>query len=105
MKQNLLALPLGLALSMMAPEHVAAQTKKCGERSNIVERLNTGYGETRKSLGLAGNQGIVELYASDATGSWTITVTHPNGLTCLLAAGTSFETLNEELPAALGAPT
>ena len=30
--------------------------------------------------------------------SWTITVTSPSGMTCLVASGQSFETLAEALP-------
>lgn len=35
--------------------------------------------------------GVVEIYASDETGSWTILVTDSRGVSCLLAAGESFE--------------
>ena len=41
---------------------------------------------------------VMEVFASDDTGTWTITVTLPNGLTCLIAAGESFEVLAEALP-------
>jgi hypothetical protein len=34
---------------------------------------------------------LVELFASPETGSWTILVTRPDGVTCLLAAGHSIE--------------
>lgn len=46
-----------------------------------------------------GQQGMVmETFASGETGSWTITVTTPNGMTCLVASGQAFETLAEALP-------
>jgi len=32
------------------------------------------------------------------TGTWTITLTTPNGLTCLVASGQSWEELAEALP-------
>jgi hypothetical protein len=41
---------------------------------------------------------VVEVYASSETGSWTIVVTRPGGPTCLVAAGQSFQQLNEALP-------
>jgi hypothetical protein len=39
----------------------------------------------------------MEIYASDETGTWTILVTLPSGQACLIAAGESFENLNETL--------
>lgn len=105
MKKELFGLSLGFAALLMAAEMAHAQGRaQCGERHVVIERLTQKYGETRQSMGLAANNSIVEMHASDETGSWTITVTHPNGMTCLVAAGTSFETIEEELPASLGAP-
>ncbi len=47
-----------------------------------------------------GPQGaVMEVFASSATGTWTITVTSPSGVTCLIASGQSFEALHEVLPA------
>ena len=90
---------------LMATDMASGQTRQqCAERGLVLERLTQKYGETRQSMGLAANNGIVEMHASEETGSWTITVTHPNGITCMVAAGTSFEAIDEELPASLGAP-
>lgn len=76
----------------------AAQAAECGPRDQIVERLAQKYGETRRSIGLdAGNQ-VVEMFAADATGTWTITVTKPNGRTCLIASGQAFEAMADALP-------
>jgi len=60
-----------------------------------VEKLNDKYGETRQSIGLGGNNTLVELFASIETGTWTITVTTPAGKTCLMASGQAFEALKE----------
>ncbi len=40
----------------------------------------------------------MEIYASDETGSWTIIVTLPDGMACLVAAGQSYEALADALP-------
>ena len=77
-----------------------AQGASCANRDVIVERLSAKYGETRQSAGLNQNNGMVEIFASDETGTWTITVTMPNGVTCLVASGQAFEELAEALPAA-----
>ncbi|WP_375174985.1 hypothetical protein [Pseudooceanicola sp.] len=72
----------------------------CAPRDIVLERLASTYGETRQSIGLGPNNQMVEVFASDDTGTWTITVTKPTGLTCLVASGQAFETLAEALPTA-----
>lgn len=96
---HLTALTLATVLYLAAATDVLAQSvRNCGPRENVVERLANGYGETRQSIGLGANNSVIEVYASDDTGTWTITVTSANGVTCLIASGRSFETLAEALP-------
>lgn len=79
-----------LAAAVAATGPAAAQTV-CGARAQIVAELERKYGETRRSVGLQQGRGVVEVYASDRTGSWSILVTNTAGRTCLLAAGEAFE--------------
>ena len=44
------------------------------------------------------NPSSASLIASADSGSWTITVTMTNGITCLVASGQAFEELAEMLP-------
>lgn len=74
-----------------------AQPQACAERQVVVERLAEGYGETRQALGLGANNAVVEIFANPETGTWTITVTMPNGMTCLVASGQAFERMDEAL--------
>jgi hypothetical protein len=77
----------------------AQQARNCGPREVVVTRLVEGYGETRQSMGLGANNAVIEVFASHESGTWTITVTSPNGVTCLVASGQAFEELAEALPA------
>ncbi|MEM6374359.1 MAG: hypothetical protein AAF727_16505 [Pseudomonadota bacterium] len=87
------------ALNLMATAAHAQQARNCGPRDLVLSRLAEGYGETRQSMGLGANNSVIEVFASDESGSWTITVTSPNGVTCLVASGQAFEELAEALPA------
>lgn len=88
------------ALYLVTTTDVAAQTaRNCGPRDLVVERLAERYGETRQSIGLGSNNAVVEVFASEESGSWTITVTAPGGPTCLVASGRSFEAVADVLPA------
>ncbi|WP_158967590.1 hypothetical protein [Chachezhania sediminis] len=92
-------LAAALGLFAIAPTVATAQSQRnCGPREVVVDRLADGFGETRQSIGLGANNAVVEVFASDETGTWTITVTMPNGITCLVASGQSFERLAELLP-------
>lgn len=91
---------VGLTLASMLVVAVTAEAqsaRNCGPRDAVVDRLADRYGESRRSVGLGSNNALVEVFASDETGSWTITVTSTNGLTCLVASGQAFETIAEAL--------
>ncbi|WP_299845699.1 hypothetical protein [uncultured Roseovarius sp.] len=87
------------AAVLMASPAVAQSGPNCAPREMVVDRLASKYGETRQSMGLGANNAVVEVFASDSSGSWTIIVTTANGLTCLVASGQAFEELAEVLPA------
>lgn len=87
------------ALVLALTGDVHAQGRNCAPREMVVTRLAEGYGETRQSIGLGANNAVIEVFASNETGSWTITVTQANGVTCLVASGQGFEQLAEAPPA------
>ncbi|SCA55409.1 conserved exported hypothetical protein [Candidatus Terasakiella magnetica] len=70
---------------------VAAQNL-CGERVDIIDTLKERYREVPVSMGLAGNGGVVEIFASNK-GSWTILVTRPTGVACVVSAGEAWESI------------
>jgi len=80
-----------LGLSTLGSSIASAQASSCAPRDIIVGRLADKYGETRKSMGLNQNNGVVEVFASLETGTWTILVTMPTGMSCLMAAGQNWE--------------
>ena len=91
----LLALTASAFLSLSV--NAASAQQNCAPRGVVVDRLAEAFGESRQSIGMAQQGRVVEVFASLDTGTWTITVTLPNGVTCLVASGQSFENLNEDL--------
>ncbi|WP_300550994.1 hypothetical protein [Roseovarius sp.] len=75
-----------------------AQSATCAPRDTVVERLASSYGETRQSMGLGANNVVIEIFASARSGSWTITETGTDGITCLVASGRAFEAIAAPLP-------
>jgi len=105
MNKKILTLSLGISAILLSSQHAFGQGQNCADRAAVVARLATAYGETRHSIGLAANNSVVEVFASDETGTWTITVTTANGTTCLVASGQAFEDMAATLPLALGKDT
>ena len=65
----------------------------CGPRAEIVKALAEQYQERAAGRGSAiGREGIVvfELYVS-ATGSWTLLMSRPDGVSCIFVAGGNWE--------------
>lgn len=99
MQQMLFALSLGFAGLILVAQAGHAQGAQCAPRDTVISHLSEKYGETRRSIGLAGQGAVMEVHAADATGTWTITMTLPNGTTCMIASGQGYEAVTEELPA------
>lgn len=94
MSRYLVAATSSVALLLGTAAPAAAQmSRNCADRERVVTRLAEAFGETRQSIGLGTNNQVMEVYASLETGTWTITVTMPNGMTCLIAAGQAYEPL------------
>jgi len=102
MTRSLFALSLGFAGLILAVQ-AAKAGPQCAQRTEVLRQLSDTYGEARQAIGLSSNAAVMELHANTREGSWTITVTRPDGLTCLVASGQGFEALAEPLPAR-GAP-
>lgn len=95
MTRQFWGMSLGLGLLALAAQQVSAQGGNCAPREVVIARLGEDYGETRQSIGLGSQGQVMELFASETSGTWTITVTLPSGITCLMAAGEAYAHLAE----------
>ncbi len=93
MDRNVFALSLGLAGLLILPFAARASPAQCGPHEAVSGQLAKQFGEQTRAMGLAEDNTVMELYGSEKTGTWTLTVTLPNGATCLVAAGNNFETV------------
>ncbi len=69
---------------------LAQTSRNCGPREVVHDRLASEWGESRQTVGLDGAGSMVEMYASDETGTWSIVVTSPQGTSCIISAGQAF---------------
>ena len=65
-------------------------SNQCTSRTAMVDALARKYREERRGIGIASRAGVMEFYVSHA-GTWTVLMTMPNGMSCILAAGRDWE--------------
>ena len=65
----------------------------CGHRADLIEQLSMRYSEAPAAVGLSSNGSVVEVLTAVTGTTWSIVVTTPNGVSCLVAAGENWETL------------
>lgn len=75
---------------MLAAAPAVAGNEDCADRAQVAAALAVGYGELPRSIGLDEAGNLMELFASPATGTWTLLRTAPGGLTCLVASGGAY---------------
>ncbi|MFQ5763876.1 MAG: hypothetical protein ACE5GT_03015 [Rhodospirillales bacterium] len=92
-----LAVATALAAWSAAAQAQPAPAGICGERAEVLTTLDGKYAEKPVSMGLASNGTVVEVLNSE-DGSWTIIVTAPNGVSCLLAAGDYWQEVPDKAP-------
>lgn len=98
MTKQLFVLSFGLA-AVLAATQIAHSAPQCDSRDAVTALLADRYGESRRAVGIAGETAVMELFAAEGTGTWSITMTPPDGRTCLMASGSNYEAVTESLPA------
>lgn len=73
------------------------QGQQCAPRANVIEHLADQFEQARQSVGLSPDgQAMIETFANSETGTWTILVSLPNGMSCLIADGIGWEAVDEK---------
>ncbi len=68
---------------------------QCNERDNVLELLAKKYQETPIAAGVTNTGGLVEVLTDSKGGTWTIIVTTPQGMSCLVAAGEGWRNMEQ----------
>lgn len=99
MFKRLLGLSLLFGMAATAPP---AHASSCGERTAMTQKLESGYSERLTAGGLQRSQRreatVIEVWSSDETGTFTVLITHANGVSCIVATGSAFFHLPEKEP-------
>ena len=87
----------GIALLALAVTPASAQMV-CKSRADILSRLAEAFQEAPVSRGLAANGTVLEVLASPDGATWTVLLTHPNGVSCMTANGEGWQDVKHSLP-------
>ncbi len=64
-----------------------AAERECFLRTELVEYLGQRAHEAQSAFGLANNGSLLEVFTTDDQSTWTIFLTMPNGISCMIGAG------------------
>jgi hypothetical protein len=83
---------IAAALLILAQGFPQPQAPKCDLRARVIEILAKQFGEVQKSTGVHYGDdkqpaSALEVYANDETGTWTVLMSLPNGMTCYVSDG------------------
>ena len=90
MFKRLITTGLLFVVAATAPPAVAPN---CALRDTVVQRLTSNYSESLTAGGLQGSQTMttmLEVWASQENGTFTVIITNPQGVSCIVAAGTDW---------------
>jgi hypothetical protein len=72
------------ALAMAAPVF-------CGARNDVLTKLASDFREQPASVALTSDGQLLEVLRSDSKQTWSILITSPTGVSCIVAAGESWQ--------------
>lgn len=82
-----------LIAAQVVPAQAQAQGPACVKRVDLIKHLENKYHEAPAAVGLADNGALLEVFASKSGETWTVTVTMPNGISCMVATGQQWQDL------------
>jgi hypothetical protein len=87
---------VGAALTVFSSAAAAQQSQnQCNTRDSVISLLANKYKEAPVAVGVTNTGGLVEVLSTGDGNTWTIIVTTPQGMSCLVAAGEGWRALEE----------
>ena len=75
----------------------AAQNLACDKRQRVIGHLASKYKEAPVAIGVTNAGALVEVLSTGDGLTWTIIVSNPDGMTCLLATGEGWRSIQPEV--------
>jgi len=88
------AFALGPSGAMAQAQGPVQARQQCDERTKVIGHLAKKYQEAPVAIGVTSSGGLVEVLSTGDGNTWTIIVSNPNGVSCLLAAGEGWRAIH-----------
>ncbi len=72
----------------------AQAQQACAPRDTVLAHLASKYHEAPVAVGVTNKGGLIEVLSTPDGKTWTIIVTSPQGLSCMVAAGEDWQSFN-----------
>ncbi len=82
-----LTIATAILFMYVAPTLAQLPPSNCDTRERMLAYLGKKYSETPVAAGIIRNNGLLEILATNDGSTWTIIVTSPQGLSCMVASG------------------
>ena len=79
-----------LAAALIAVAAPSSAQSVCNTTPVIYSILSGKHGESTAARGMTRGGELLEMWANRDTGSWSLLITRPDGITCLVQAGQNF---------------
>jgi hypothetical protein len=70
-----------------------AQYTSCANHDSMKSYLQDKFAEVPVSVGLQADGRLLQVFASEQSGTWSIVATTPGGLSCIVAVGEAWQVL------------
>ena len=84
------ALLLG-AVAVASPALADQAPTACGPHADVIKALGSKFHETQSATALTSAGTLLEVLTADDGATWTIIVSRPDGLSCVVAAGQNWQ--------------
>ena len=83
--------PPFLILALLLAPSLAFAQSACLPRGKMMDLLDGRYSEQPISAGLGTGGRLIEVFATADGGTWTMVMSTPDGVTCVIAAGLEWQ--------------
>ncbi len=73
--------------ALIVTTSTASAEPQCNTRDSVIKQLSDKYREAPVALGVTHNGGLIEVLSTGEGKTWSIIITSPQGMSCLVAAG------------------
>ena len=81
--------------ALIVTTSTASAEPQCNTRDSVIKQLSDKYREAPVAVGVTHNGGLIEVLSTGEGKTWSIIITSPQGMSCLVAAGEGWRMIEQ----------